>query len=316
MIKMDIQIALDTLEISLEDIKISELTIDYIKKKYHKMALKWHPDKNNNSEYATKKFQKIQISYEYLLKEIPNLNTNDEFVSSSYSKESNIYSNILTTFISSIIKSDYNEILVHIIKEIVVGCNIVSVKMFEELNKEKAIEVYNLLYKYKDIFYIDDTTLEVVSSIIKEKYKNDKIYILTPTLKDIWDNNIFKLYVDDELYLVPLWHSELYFDAKDGGDIIVLCRPQLPTNITIDENNNIRYDLIIKIDSELSNIIKGTGFVSCDIGERVLKIPVSNLYIKEEQIYKIKGRGISRIQENDIYNVSCKGDVIVKIILS
>jgi hypothetical protein len=123
------------------------------------------------------------------------------------------------------------------------------------------------------------------------------------------------LYVDNELYLVPLWHNELYFDAKEGGDIIVLCKPNLPYNISLDENNNIIYKVSIKIDSELCNMIKENGFVSCDIGEKNFRIPLSNLYMKEDQIYKIKGRGISRIQENDMYNVSCKGDIIIKIFL-
>ena len=36
-----------------------------IKKAYHKLAMKWHPDKNpDNKEYAEKKFKKISEAYE------------------------------------------------------------------------------------------------------------------------------------------------------------------------------------------------------------------------------------------------------------
>lgn len=37
-----------------------------IKKAYHKMALKWHPDKNEDKELSTKKFEEIALAYEVL----------------------------------------------------------------------------------------------------------------------------------------------------------------------------------------------------------------------------------------------------------
>lgn len=40
---------------------------DQIKKSYRKLALKWHPDKNDNSEESTKIFTEIQQAYEVLI---------------------------------------------------------------------------------------------------------------------------------------------------------------------------------------------------------------------------------------------------------
>ena len=71
--------------------------------------------------------------------------------------------------------------------------------------------------------------------------------------------------------------------------------------------------MFINIDSELSKLIKNDKFVSLELGEKWFTIPLSNLYLKEEQIYKFKKQGISQIIENDIYNVSYKADIIVKI---
>jgi hypothetical protein len=211
-------------------------------------------------------------------------------------------------------------VLTNIIKEISLGYETITLtylrKQFEKLDKQRSIELYKLLYKYKDILYISDDTLDFVSLIIKEKYKNDRVFILKPTLKDIIENNIYKLYVDDVLYIVPLWHSELYFDAPDGSEIIVLCEPKLPSNISIDENNNIYYEKFIKIDSELSDLIKNNKCVSINFEEKCFSIPLNKLYIKEEQLYRFKSQGIAQISENEIYKVSNKSDMIVKIILT
>jgi hypothetical protein len=151
--------------------------------------------------------------------------------------------------------------------------------------------------------------------IIKEKYKNDRVFILKPSLKDLLEHNIYKLYVDEQLYLVPLWHNELYFDTPDGSELIVLCQPKLPPNISIDENNNIYCEEVIKINNELSELIKNDKFVSIEVGEKWFSIPLNKLYLKEEQLYRFSSQGISQISEKDIYNVSNKSDIIVKIIL-
>ena len=324
--KMNILKAFDELNINITEIELTNVDQEYIKKKYHKLALKWHPDKNKNV-YAKDKFLKINEAYDYLLNELHIINSNNltkdqdkDILKTFVSLESKNYIDILSNFVSSLFsETNYNDLFLNIIKEISLGYDVITLtylrKKFEELDKQKAIELYQLLYKYKHILYISNEILELVSLIIKEKYKNDRIFILKPSLKDIIEHNIYKLYVDQELYLVPLWHNELYFDSPNGSDIIVLCQPKLPSNINIDENNNIYYEIFIQIESELSNLIKKNKFVNIELGEKWFSIPLNNLHLKEEQLYVFKGQGISQILENNIYNINFKSDIIIKIIL-
>ena len=310
---MDIQRAFDILEIDLKIIKLTNLTHEYIRKQYHKLALINHPDKKGN----TLKFQDINEAYEFLSKELPKLN-GDKSKTYNTLKETifptNKYKYLLSCFIESIVKGNYKEVIKKVIKNIVTEYKQSSLEtIFEELDKDSALEVYSFICKYKNILYISNETLDFVSLIIKQKYKNDRVFILNPSLKDILDNNIFKLYVDDRLYLVPLWHSELYFDSPEG-DIIVMCNPDLPPNITLDEDNNIHINAIINTkETDLLDLITNNHFVSLSIVDRSFSIPINQLYIRKEQIYRFKSQGVSQVLENDIYNVSCKSDIIVKI---
>lgn len=297
------------LDINLENIELINIDHDYLKKKYHKLALKWHPDKNKNIN-SHKRFQEINEAYEYLCKEldiINNKNTSNNFVSS----DSKIYINLLTIFISNIIKCEYNDSFVILIKELITSSkdylHTFIKQKFDDLDKETILEIYRIIYKYKDILHINEDILSFVSLQIKDKYKNNQIYILNPSINDIINNNIYKLYVDNQLYLVPLWHNELYFD----NDIIVLCQPNLSENISIDEDNNINYELIIPFDK---NKLLYENFISFNIENKYFKIPIEKLNIKREQYYILKGEGISKLIENDIYNIEYKNDIYVKII--
>jgi curved DNA-binding protein CbpA len=88
---MNIQIALNLLDI--KDIELTNLTTEYVKRKYHKMALRWHPDKNGNTSDATKRFQRINEAHTYLSKELTKDSSSifEEFVSSSDSKDEKKY---------------------------------------------------------------------------------------------------------------------------------------------------------------------------------------------------------------------------------
>ena len=124
---------------------------------------------------------------------------------------------------------------------------------------------------------------------------------------------MYKLYVDNVLYLVPLWYNESSFDGS-GCEILVICEPFLPDNVIIDDDNNIYVEAIIRIIDDLPNIIHGGMPLEINIGNKTFDIPINQIYMKKEQYYRIKHSGISKIK-NDISDISDKADIIVKICL-
>jgi len=227
---MNYKDAFDELEIDFVNIKYQDLTLDYLKNRYRKMALKYHPDKNGNTESSNEKFKKINESYHYLKRELKYLkpdyfiNENEDEIDDSQ----NVYLNVLTNFIKTVIKGNYSEIIAKIVNDILTTGKKISLKIFEDLDKEIALNVFLFLSRYKSILYLSDELLEKVKLLVLHKYDNVEIYRLNPSIEDIMSNNFYKLYIEDNLYLViedlimlhyPQWKAELImwyiYDRKD-----------------------------------------------------------------------------------------------------
>jgi hypothetical protein len=313
---MDINDACHLLDIDIY--QIHNITKDMLKKKFHKSALKHHPDKNINRLEATIKFQQINEAYRYLLSNIDFINANDiNDINDDNSYNDNIFStnmqyiNLLNRFISSIVKGDYKDIIITIVKEIINNYGNISNKLFDELNKDTCFEIYNFLNKYKDILHINNEIIEFIKELLEKKFSKDFICILNPSIDDLFENNIYKLILNNQKYLIPLWHNELYFDNSNdnGSDIIVFCIPELPENVRLDENNNLLVEVVLTKEKfcELLDMINFT----IDLGQHSFEIPVNNLFIRKRQIYRFNKKGISIINENDMYDTSKKSDIII-----
>ena len=315
---MDYKKAFEILEIDTINTNYSDITIDLIKKKYHKLALQNHPDKNGNTPESNEKFKQINEAYNYLKREMKNIDpvnhendqANDE---ENKDQSSSVYYDILKLFIKGLLDGKYNDVFINIVQDIVSGYKKISLKLFDDLDRENAINVYLFLSKYKTILHLSDTILDEIKEIVIQKYDNVEIYKLNPNINDLLNNNFYKLYVNDELYLVPLWYNEVYFDNKNE-EIIVLCDPELPQGVKIDDDNNIYIEKNINIQTELASLLANDDSINIEIGDQVFYILVSELSMKREQYYRIKNKGLTK-PNDDIYCVSQKGDIIVKIVL-
>jgi len=312
---MNYKDAFEILEIDLSKVSYNDITNEYLNKNYRRLALKNHPDKNGNSPESTEKFKQISEAYNYLKREIKHLNNENELnydeSNEEESTESAVYFVILKEFIKTMFDGTYNDILSKIVIEILSAGKKISVKLFDELDKETALNIYTFLSNYKSTLHLNNETLDIIRDIVVKKYDNVKVYKLNPCLNDLLNNNFYKLYENDELFLVPLWHSECYYETS-FGEMIVLCDPELPKDITLDEDNNICVEKNMILDDVL---IKNNLPISITISDKILYIPLSKMYIKREQIYRIKNEGLSK-PKKDFYDVTEKTDIIVKITIS
>jgi hypothetical protein len=284
------------------------VTIDDLKRRYRRLALQFHPDKNGNSVESGENFKLIKEAYEYLQLHIE---TQGETLHET-SEASDDYITILQRFIKSMLQTSVGGEereggeMGDLIKEIVMnGCKKMSVRLFENMNKDTAMELLSFISKHRNILHIDHDTIQRVREIILEKYKNDQLYILNPTLDDLLENNIYKLDVDGKIYLVPLWHSEVYFDGS-GCDIIVQCIPELPPNMYLDENNALH----VEVNAPFTISLLDSPCVMLKLGKQTFPLQVQ---FKKTQTCYIHNQGISVIDEKNMCNIFPKGGVYVKI---
>lgn len=321
---MNTKYALEILEIDMNIVLYKDLTLEYIKKKYRKLALLHHPDKNGNTSNSNEKFKQINEAYEYLKREIKYLNNenNDEYGNNDDDEEENLfntygYNDFLQMFMKSILEGNYSDIFAKIIKIIMKSYDnvtkTISIKLFDDFDKEIALNAYVFLSKHRSTLHLNQEIIDAIREKVLRKYEDVEIYKLNPSINDLLNNNVYKLYVNNELFLVPLWHSELYFDTSNT-EILVLCEPELPDSIKIDDYNNIWTEKKLSFNNELFELIKNNGYIFVNIGEKEFKICVSDLHMKREQIHIIRGQGLTKIK-NDLCDVDDKCDIIIKIII-
>ena len=280
----------------------SPFSQEQLKKQYRIMALKNHPDKHPNKiEYYTEKFKEIGQSYEFLNNFLDSNNSSSEI--------NGDYNELFVNFLSTFFTNNYSDVQ-DILKTIINDCENLSIKLFEDMDKEKAMQIFEFINKYQHILYIPSSTVEKIKNIINEKMENDHIIILNPQLEDLFHDNVYILEFEEEKYYVPLWHDEVYYKHKKN-DLVIKCIPDLPENISLDNDNNI----VIEVDYHINLLLK-EEYIHYQLGKEEYSIPVKELKIERRQVYVFKKKGISLINNSNIYDNSNKSNVIFVINLN
>tara|TARA_B110000971_G_scaffold168183_1_gene172510 strand:+ start:3132 stop:4061 length:930 start_codon:yes stop_codon:yes gene_type:complete len=295
-----------------KNIQLKDLTLDFLKRRYHTLALKNHPDKNGNTSEYTIKFQQIHEAYCFLKADLSMMNHDEiqtDMDDDTY-KTPNMYVNMVMMFLKNIFSNDTVSTL---LRDLVLGVKKVSEEHFEKFDKNSILEIYTFLSNNRSLLHLSSVMLNEIRDIVLNRFDDISIYKLNPSINDLLQHNIYKLCINDNVFLVPLWHNEVYFD-NSGCEIIVICEPELPTNITIDDDNNIHTDILVD-SRRLSTIIGNNEDICCTIGDKLIKLPSSDLFLKTDQHYIIKKEGLSKAISDDIYDITDLADIIIRVII-
>jgi len=316
---MNISDALQILGLSEYD--INALTPSVVVRQYRRMALKYHPDKNDNSVESHTAFHQLTEAYDIVRVVVA---LSEEEASNDMSDTSPTgYFDVLSQFVKSVMTAgtdpdtnhDHTNMLRKKIIEIVIDYQCVSVSMFENIDRETSVSIYQFLCAYRDTLYISTDVLDRIRIVIQSKFEDLRIYTITPTLDDMLLDKVFKLNVDGHTYLVPLWHKEVYFDDKTrpNQEILVLCEPQVDDLVCrLDENNNIHIAGEIVFSRDLLD--KG-GWSDIAVPGSAKTVRVLNrcLALVPTQIVRVVSDGVLRIHEKDMYNNVDRGDIFVTV---
>jgi len=291
--------------------------IDDLKRQYRRKALVYHPDKNPAHD-AGEQFRLIQESYDYLLiysgyKDDENdtamdLNEEDPMASSTPG-----YQNILFSFLTPILKSEVfqeikSRVFYTIVEKITAKCEPKALELLEKLDKKMLAKISDVLKQYRDVFHLSDDFLLKVDELFGKKIQNDECIILNPFLEDLFEDNLYRLSEGGKVYLVPLWHNELIYDKAGGGELFVHCNPMLPDNVEIDDKNNVHVKITATVDE-----LWLKDEVEVFLGNRRFSIQRKQLKMTSSQIIVLANVGISKINTEDVYNVSKRADVYVHL---
>ena len=244
-----------------------------LNKRYHMLALIHHPDKcvqqtevchqDHEPSYATEateKFKDINQAHKCLL---------EYFYSSSgvhQHQTDNAYNSIFQLFIQTMVsKHDTSAAAIQMMIHHIITKGIQSaISIFSSMDKQTTIMIYDILSKNQDLFGISRDTMDELTKIMEEKTSADIVIRLNPSLLDMLLDRVYILHESGHTYYIPLWHSELHFkigstqkdrqhiystgvSTDDEGELIVLCDPELPDNVTIDDHNHIYISLDVSI---------------------------------------------------------------------
>lgn len=325
---------------------IYNISLNELKKQYHIQCLIYHPDKNinNNDNNYNILFSNIQEAYNTIKKVILIKNNNlvDEDINENnynedyYNEDNTNYNSLILNFINLIIKyysssniSDYIKEINDLKQDAKDTMEKLIINLLDNFSVNILEDLYIYLLKYNNKFNynkenfsdissnniinnsITNIIINTIKKILQEKLSDFNIYILTPNINNLLNNDIYKLDISNEIICIPLWHNELNFENN-----IIKIDPILDDNIKIDENNNIHYKYYNEFTNLIECIKNNLNIVTIKINNFNYELNINKLRFDKYQTYVLKNKGIPKINVNNIMDNTIKSDIIFHIYLS
>lgn len=272
-----------------------------LKRQYRRKALQSHPDRNLNDEAATETFQQINAAYEFLSANVAE--------ASSCS-----YQDLLFDYLTSLLKGTHlqdvgTQLFYTIAERLTSKCEEKALSMLERLDRPIFLRVYSLLKKSVDVLSLPDEWTAKLDALYEAKTERDQVLVLQPRLEDLFEDHVFRVTLEGHTYYIPLWQHELVYDRPSTGELTVRCEPTLPANMTLDEHNNLH----VHVQKRISEIWID-DFVELELcSNKRVKLERKRLFLREHQRVTLKGDGVARPQDREIYDVSKRADIVVHL---
>ena len=278
------------------------------------MALKYHPDKCKLPD-ANARF--IQIREAYALLSSFKLAPDDEEPDMSYAA-------MFAAFVKNVVKvwkePDENTRLYHLILVKAVGlCEKQALEYLRHIDRAKLTKVVAVAKMHADVFGFSTEFIakldRIVSGETDQPLNNPNItrIYLNPLLEDLLADNLYRLNWGGEQLIVPMWHHETSYDVSGSGcdmTLDVCCAPVLPPNMELEEDNT----LVITAEYCAGTII-GSSEVVVEVANKRLKIDVGELRLVREQWVVFEGQGVAAMNVEDVYDVSVRRPIKVRVLL-
>jgi len=183
----------------------SNPSLDIIKKHYRIKALMHHPDKGGNKE----EFILINNAYEYL-------------INNECDDKNKTYEEILIDFLNNLNLGIHSNLINTIFKNILLECEEKVLTFLYSINKSYLLIILNIIKQYESIFIFNKNIIKKIEIIYNSKIENDEHIILNPLIDDLFNDNIFRLQLDESVVIIPLWHKELIYEDNNKTTSFVI----------------------------------------------------------------------------------------------
>ena len=332
---------------------VAPSSIKELNKRYHLLALKHHPDKaaaaaaaaatagssiEASASAATERFKEINDAHKRVKEYFYSSDGNDIHTETGYDSILQLFIQTILVKMTATAASGVDASAVQSLIHLIITNGIQSaMTMFRNMEKHSCMTIYEILSRNQDLFGISQDIMDELTRIVEEKTGDDLVVRLNPSLLDMLLDRVYILQENGHSYYIPLWHSELHFkntttrdDAHEREhahererEVIVLCDPELPDNVSVDDDNNLFISLTVDIRElfvnqvvpvYINDEVKSHGIVyylhACDVR-------LSNTHTTRQCVLLHGAGGIARCNHSsDIYNVGTRANVYANIRLT